>query len=212
MAGLSFSKPRRRAGGGHFGRPLWRHLLDWGLVIVLFGACALMVARLDEVALQKKQGATRVVDGDTLTISGERVRLAGIDAFERGQECARGDSAYDCGAEAARAMSDMVRGGGVVCEGRTFDRYRRLLVTCRRDGADLNAAMVSAGWALAYGDYEAKQRAARAARRGAWEGTFDTPQDWRARTGGRQEDRHDLLRWVLDLLRQIVMGGKPGGT
>ncbi len=51
-------------------------------------------------------------------------------------------------------------------------------------GEDLNAAMVSAGWALAYRQYSTayvmEEAAAQAARRGLWQGTFVLPWDYRA--------------------------------
>ena len=48
---------------------------------------------------------------------------------------------------------------------------------------NLNDAMVRAGWAVAYTrhgqDHAAAQDEARAARRGVWQGTFQTPEAWR---------------------------------
>ena len=50
---------------------------------------------------------------------------------------------------------------------------------CRASGADLNAAMVRDGWALAYGAYEAEQEEARRAERGLWAFDFERPAEWR---------------------------------
>ena len=54
-------------------------------------------------------------------------------------------------------------------------------------GEDPNAAMVGAGWALAYRQYSTacvdREAAARAARRGLWKGRFVPP--WDYRTGKR---------------------------
>ena len=51
-------------------------------------------------------------------------------------------------------------------------------------GEDLNAAMVAAGWALAYRRYSTayagEEASARAARRGRWQGAFVPPWDHRA--------------------------------
>ena len=54
---------------------------------------------------------------------------------------------------------------------------------CYYRGIDIGAAMVRAGWALAYRryakDYIADEQEAKAAKRGLWAGTFQTPEAWR---------------------------------
>src|SRR5690606_23742084 len=156
-------------------RPAWRGAFDWLLVLVLFGACGLLVARLERVQTRSFGGPASVIDGDTISLAGERVRLRGIDAFERGQTCRRAGASYDCGAEARNALANLSAGRRLSCHGRTFDRYGRLVAVCMAGGVDLNAAMVDAGWAIAYGDYEGEERRARASKRGAWAGEFDEP-------------------------------------
>lgn len=125
-------------------------------------------------------GRAAVVDGDTIAIRGRRIRFEGIDAFEREQICrsARGD--YACGRDAAAALRELIGGARVECRLAGRDRYGRALGICRANGRDLGAALVEAGWALATrADYVAAERAARAARRGAWQGTFEPPAQWR---------------------------------
>ena len=60
-------------------------------------------------------GPTRVVDGDTLIVAGQRVRLQGIDAPERQQTCRRAGTRYPCGAEATQALRRRIGRGTVVC-------------------------------------------------------------------------------------------------
>ena len=54
---------------------------------------------------------------------------------------------------------------------------------CRVAGADVNAWMVSHGWAVAYRrystDYVSHETGAKAARRGLWRGDFVEPSRWR---------------------------------
>ena len=50
-------------------------------------------------------GPARAVDGDTLEVGGEEVRLYGIDAPELHQTCRRGDEEWSCGAIAARQLA-----------------------------------------------------------------------------------------------------------
>lgn len=52
-------------------------------------------------------GIATVIDGDTIELHGERIRLLGIDAPESGQLCHGGGGAsYRCGQKAALALAD----------------------------------------------------------------------------------------------------------
>ena len=125
-------------------------------------------------------GRAEVIDGDTLAIGETRIRLHGIDAPERAQRCGAGLG--DCGAVATRALAALA-GDRVACTPRDRDRHGRVVAVCRAGGRDLGAAMVAAGWALAYRRYStsyvAEERAAAAARRGLWGTEFVRPEDWR---------------------------------
>jgi endonuclease YncB( thermonuclease family) len=132
-------------------------------------------------------GRARAVDGDSLDIAGERVRMLGIDAPELHQTCtdAAGDD-YPCGREAARALAAIVAGRTVTCTPLDHDRYDRDVVRCAADGRDLGEAMVRAGHAVELprfsgGAYTAAEREARNARRGLWAGRFEEPATWRRR-------------------------------
>ena len=119
------------------------------------------------------RGPARVIDGDTLSVAGETVRLFSIDAPERAQTCAGPDGDWPCGRWASRALQGLVA-QGVACDDRGRDRYGRLLSVCRglADGADLNATMVANGAAVAFrryaGDYIDVENRAQRARLGLW--------------------------------------------
>ncbi len=53
-------------------------------------------------------GPARVIDGDTIEIASECIRLHGIDAQESGQSCQRRGVAWLCGAEASQLRSTLV--------------------------------------------------------------------------------------------------------
>lgn len=132
-------------------------------------------------------GRVSVIDGDTLEMRGERIRLWGVDAFESRQLCYRGSGNYRCGQAAANALDVRLADRVVRCEpvGRP-DRYGRTVARCVVDGQDVGAWLVGNGHALDYprlsqGRYAKEQIEARAARRGAWDGHFDEPWIWRAR-------------------------------
>ena len=129
-------------------------------------------------------GTATVIDGDTLDLHGQRIRLHGIDAPESGQSCQDADgAAYRCGQRAALALADRIGRRPVTCAPRDTDRYGRAIAVCMADGEDLNAWMVAQGHALAYrrysSDYVDEEALARRDRRGLWAGAFVAPWDWR---------------------------------
>jgi endonuclease YncB( thermonuclease family) len=134
-------------------------------------------------------GYARVVDGDSLELAGESVRLFGIDAPERYQTCRDGAGRdYACGRAAARALHATIAGRVVTCAAVDHDRYHRDVALCTADGQDLAETMVRAGHALelaqySRGRYAAAEREARAQKRGLWAGSFEQPADWRRRHG-----------------------------
>ena len=165
-----------RRGAAQPGAP--RRTRLWATVAVT--ALLLLVA----VLLSKYQsaeivGIAAVVDGDSLVIDGERIRLEGIDAPERDQTCERDGKDWPCGRESERRLKALIGGRIVRCIGSGYDRFDRLLAVCRVGDTDINAAQVRAGWALAYGGYDLEEAEAEADRLGVWQGTFERPRAWR---------------------------------
>lgn len=134
---------------------------------------------------QEISGAVRVGDGDSIDIGTTRIRFHGIDAVELAQHCKDAAGAdYACGEMAKQALQDLVRGKTVRCDERHgVDQYGRIAAVCTADGLDLNAAMVDAGFAVAYRQhslaYVPNEDRARAAKRGLWAGSFQMPSDYR---------------------------------
>lgn len=136
-------------------------------------------------------GRAHVIDGDSLEIAGVRIHLHGIDAPERDQDCRdAGGRTYSCGRAATRALIDVIGGRSVTCTPVQVDQYNRDVAKCTVGDLDLGEAMVRGGHALDYarhsrGRYAAAEREARAARRGLWAGTFETPAIWRQQNARR---------------------------
>jgi endonuclease YncB( thermonuclease family) len=131
-------------------------------------------------ALSAFAQVAEVVDGDTIKVGEVTYRIEGIDAPEHGQKC----GAWNCGNDATAAMARLVQGKQVNCLGESLDDYGRVLARCHVDGADLGAALISAGLAWAFTKYsdtyvfeeeEARQRGV-----GIWSGSFQTPWNFRA--------------------------------
>lgn len=129
-------------------------------------------------------GRASVIDGDTIEIRGERIRLASVDAPESRQTCldAKG-RAWRCGQQAALALSDKIGRSPIVCLSEGRDQYDRILGECSVSNVSLSAWLVKNGWAVPYSDrvsrhYPAARRA-QGARRGIWAGIFQRPSGWR---------------------------------
>jgi len=135
------------------------------------------------VALGDIIGSARVVDGDTIKFSNERIRLYGIDAPENTQTCSRNGVMWGCGIEATKLLSKLIGKINISCIGRTRDHYGRLIADCSANGENLSAAMVESGLALAYRkyskDYVNIEATAKMAKRGLWSGQFIPPWEWR---------------------------------
>jgi len=82
-----------------------------------------------------------VIDGDTIEIHGERIRILDIDAPESRQTCQAQDGAeWRCGQVAANSLADWIGAKTVTCETTTKrDKYGRHLARCSVGAADLAA-------------------------------------------------------------------------
>lgn len=132
-------------------------------------------------------GRASVIDGDTVEIHGERIRLNGIDAPESRQLCqdAKGRD-YRCGQAAALALDDYLAANRPTrCVEVQRDRYKRMVAHCyRADGSDVAAWLVLQGHALDWpryskGRYAEDQATAERDGAGVWQGRFVKPWEWR---------------------------------
>ncbi len=166
-----------------------------GLLLVVAAAGTMLTADPDgappaaaepaDGSADRLAGVARIIDGDTLDVGSVRVRLHGVDAFERGQTCDLPDGGWACGAAATAALKTRAEGRRVSCEVLDTDRYGRKVGRCHRDGVDVARALVDDGLALAYRRYSVEyvpaEESARARSAGAWAGSFDRPEQWRRR-------------------------------
>ena len=148
---------------------------------VILAALLLLVP---SVAVADITGKPRVIDGDTIEIAGERIRLRGIDAPESKQNCIDGDGKeWRCGQDATFALANMIGNHWITCKGDERDRYGRLIAVCYVGPLNINEQMVTDGWALAYRkystDYVKVETFAKARREGIWQTEFVPPWEWR---------------------------------
>ena len=115
-----------------------------------------------------------VLDGDTLRMRNQVIRLDGIEAPGRDGSCRHASGAgLDCGTASANALASLVHRGAVNCTLRGHDRAGRPLAVCMVEGTQLNSTLVAEGWARAdrgQPDLLRIEAQARAERRGLWGG------------------------------------------
>lgn len=133
---------------------------------------------------QMLSGPATAVDGDTLVMANERIRLFGIDAPEGAQTCQRGNAPWACGREAAALLSGLVQGRSIDCEPQGRDDYGRIVARCSKGGTDLAATMVREGLAIALprftSDYVGLEAKAKALGMALWGSSFEPPAAFRA--------------------------------
>jgi len=123
-------------------------------------------------------GKAVVVDGDTVKLGKETVRIHGIDAPEQRQSCTRaGGGSWACGKAATAFMTKLVKGRQLVCRPVERDRYDRIVAKCFVSGRDLGREMVAAGLAWAFthyaDDYVDAVTSAKSRRLGIWQAQSD---------------------------------------
>ncbi|MEZ6140794.1 MAG: thermonuclease family protein [Zavarzinella sp.] len=139
---------------------------------------------------QSISGQAEVIDGDTLIVAGERIRLMGIDAPERKQICwDLVQQSYRCGEWVTVQLQRGIGHSRVICELHGKDRYGRHLGRCRVGEHDLGFWLVQQGLAVTYRTEDrellAAERDARRQRRGLWSGAFQQPSIWRKSRPGQ---------------------------
>ncbi len=139
-----------------------------------------------------------VTDGDTLKARCEtadavrpfqevKIRLAGIDAPESGQ---------DFGTQSKRALSDICYRQMATIRPESTDRYGRTVASVECGGSDAAAQLVGTGMAWVYDKYSRGhenlyplQQAARQARRGLLAQDAVPPWEWRRESRARGKER-----------------------
>jgi endonuclease YncB( thermonuclease family) len=158
---------------------------------LLLAALLVLAALLERApfAVEKIKAASgekvHVIDGDSLRIGGQEIRIAGIDAPEYRQTCFdEAGKEWPCGREARTALEALAREGGLSCGKAAEDRYGRGLARCRSRSGDIATRLARDGWALDARDKRfpapvAAMAEAKAARRGIWRGRHQHPAEWR---------------------------------
>jgi endonuclease YncB( thermonuclease family) len=107
-------------------------------IMRLPAAALILVLASPAASAETIAGRASVIDGDTIDIHGQRIRILDIDAPESQQTCTRPDGAdWRCGQEAALRLSDWIGARVVSCAAERKDIYKRWLARCESGGEDL---------------------------------------------------------------------------
>ena len=128
-------------------------------------------------------GKARIIDGDTIHIKSNKIRLHGIDAPETKQTCEIDNEDWDCGKQSTKELKNLINNQNVECITNDIDRYNRYVAICYVNGININKWMVKNGWAIAYRyyskDYIVEEKYASDNKLGIWKSDFIEPYEYR---------------------------------
>jgi endonuclease YncB( thermonuclease family) len=156
------------------------------LKLILIAVASIALVGTAQATPWDVEGIPSIHDGDTVTVSGVKIRLKGIDAPEKGQFCLDSKSQpWACGEAALAELAKKAGDRPWTCHVSGRYSFDRLLGSCRVDGEDIQRWMVRSGLALSYTRYthvyDADEKTAREERAGLWSGAFIRPEAWRHR-------------------------------
>ena len=150
---------------------------------------------LSNVLADEITGVPKIIDGDTIHIDGNKIRLEGIDAPEIKQQCKKVSfeilsniglifyKDYSCGIVSKEKLVEKIGRSTIKCISSSKDRYKRYIATCFKNKTNLNQWLVRNGHAIAYRRYSKKyvtdEDFAKDNELGLWKGKFINPEKWR---------------------------------
>ena len=128
-------------------------------------------------------GKPRIIDGDTIHIKSNKIRLHGIDAPETKQTCKIDNEDWYCGKQSTKELKNLINNQKVECVTNDVDRYNRYIAVCFVNEININQWMVKNGWAIAYRyyskDYVVEEKYASDNKLGIWKSEFIEPYAYR---------------------------------
>ena len=147
--------------------------------ILIFNLFLILISLSTVSSSKTILGNAKVIDGDTIHINKNKIRLHAIDAPETNQTCNKNSKAWNCGVESTKFLKELIGNNKIECITKGKDRYNRFIGICYKDNLDLNSAMVLNGWAIAYRyyskDYIEEEEEAKRDKKGIWIGDFEEP-------------------------------------
>ena len=154
------------------------------LSLILFSLLTLLTLPNFSISSEKAiYGKAQVIDGDTIKINGQKIRLHGIDAPETKQTCKIDNEDWYCGKQSTKELKNLINNQKVECVTNDVDRYNRYIAVCFVNEININQWMVKNGWAIAYRyyskDYVVEEEYANDKKLGIWKSEFIEPYAYR---------------------------------
>ena len=125
------------------------------------------------------EGKAKIIDGDTIHIEKNKIRLHGIDAPEIDQTCTIKNKEWNCGIESSVELKKLILDNNISCVVNDIDKYNRYIAECFINNNNINKHMVRNGWAIAYRyyslDFVEDEKLAEKDKIGLWQGKFQEP-------------------------------------
>ena len=134
-----------------------------------------------EVFIGKKNN---IIDGDTISLEGRKIRFSGIDAPEINQTCLLNEKIIECGKNSKNLLINKISNNEVTCLLKGKDYYGRSLGECFVNGDSLSVYMVRNGYAFDYKKYSKNKYSddeefAKFNMLGMWSMEFEFPWDYK---------------------------------
>ncbi len=131
-------------------------------------------------------GIASVIDGDSIRVGENEVRLFGIDAPEYLQTCFdENRREYFCGKESQVFLLKLANKKEVECFYSSKDHYNRFLAKCFVNKTSINEEILKSGMAVIYNFNESEEKMnnleleAKKQKLGIWRGAFQIPKEYR---------------------------------
>ncbi len=132
-------------------------------------------------------GSAKIIDGDSISIDGNEIRLYGIDAPEISQKCFDNDhNIYKCGIISKNHLAFLIGDNFVKCFYQKKDVYDRYLANCYIGKDNINYKMIESGMAIIYNPITNNDKMlhnlednAKRNKKGIWNGYFMIPKSYR---------------------------------
>lgn len=159
-------------------RSIFKTIFRTGIIIFVIAAGKEISS---EILATQVTGKIRVIDGDTIKLDGESIRLVGMDAPELKQNCyTLQQQEWACGQQAKIFLDQLIKNSDIQCKIFGTDKYSRSLGRCYVDETDIALSLISSGYATATGmTYALAEMSARQDKLGIWSGKFQSPSAWR---------------------------------
>lgn len=118
-------------------------------------ATAAFLIPLPSWAIDKCGSATRVtcvVDGDTMWLRGEKIRMSGYDTPEPITNLCGGEREQRLAERASERLIELLNQGSYTVERHGYDKYGRTLAVVRVEGVDVGDILIQEGLARRYPD------------------------------------------------------------